>query len=486
MSGSNKKNLHALAIVGTGLLGFIAYSAGCSVPDRTFYDDTAGTANGGDGNTNGGTANGGSSGKAGHGNGGSGNSATGGGTNTAGEGGEAGANEGNLGVDRPNPTKGLIVIGGTGIDETKGVLSVIDPASGKELGRESLLNGTQVAAIGYDGADKMDVWYVFVGPAFPAKPDKTVDLQVRYFADTVNKWVKLDTVTPLPPPIPGTIAVLNNRLAYLSNVLVSNTPTPALTILDTTDPTAVKTIATSYTPPTPFTGNLVTLIGTRGTASDPSGLGGTLDLGLSQNCVGVLCDLFIQPIAVGDSIATESGHTLGQYQGTPLAYANVLTQKDYFALSPATGNVNVYPVTPDAPEAAMPFVAPQKVDDLAAATVAECQKTAILTGKSENKLYGVTLTAGAGLPLDLGREGQLVAYEPFTKGVIATYNPPTDDFKTAAPDAGIPGPAVDAVDVTSTGGAALTLTPRTKSWAPPTDLRANVLTTRFPVSFKCQ
>jgi len=176
---------------------------------------------------------------------------------------------------------------------------------------------------------------------------------------------------------------------------------------------------------------------------------------------------------------------LGAYQGTPVAYASQLEQLDFFALSPASGSVKVYRATPNAPESADSFNAPQSANDLSAMTVAECQKTALVTADSENALYGVTLNAGAGVNFDLGRAGQLVAYEPFTRGVIATYNPTTNDFQTAAEDAGIVGPQITAVDVTSTGGATLKLVARTKLWAPPTDLRANVLVTRFPVPFTC-
>ncbi len=52
-------------------------------------------------------------------------------------------------------------------------------------------------------------------------------------------------------------------------------------------------------------------------------------------------------------------------------------------------------------------------------------------------------------------------------------------------DAGIAGPQITAVTVTSTGGATLKLVPRVDGWTPPTDVRSNVLVTRFPVPFKC-
>jgi len=477
---------HAAFAVGACLLGLTAYGVGCSVPDRTFYDDTAG--NGDSGGSAGSAASGGVA-KAGAPSNNAG--ADDGGTmGDAGEspGGAAGTTgtAGNPGDVRPVPSRGLIVIGGTDLDQVKGLISVIAPASGKELARDTLPQTAQVAGIAYDGADQKDVWYVFVGADFPAKPDKVVDLQVRYFDDTSDKWITLSKLTTLPPPVPGTLTVLNNRVAYLSHVVSGATTVPALTILDTTDVKAVKTIASAYTPATAFVGNMVTLIGTRGTAADATGVGGTLDLGLQQTCdKNKVCQLFVQPIPVGDTIGSALGHVLGSYQGKPVAYASQLDQLDFFALSPAAGNVKVYRATPNAPESADSFDAPQSANDLSGMTVAECQKTALVTADSENALYGVTLNAGAGVNFDLGRAGQLVAYEPFTRGVIATYNPSSNDFQTAPADAGVVGPEITAVDVTSTGGATLKLVERTKLWSPPTDLRANVLVTRFPVPFKC-
>ena len=480
MSLSNNRNPILLA-VGSSLLGLAVYGIGCSVPDRTFYDDTAGGA---------GKAGSGSAGKAGAptSNGGASNGGT---TSEAGEsaGGAAGetGSGGEPGSVRPTPTRGLVVIGGTDIDGTKGLISVIAPLTGKELARETLPLTAQVAGIAYDGADQKDVWYVFVGADFPAKPDKVVDLQVRYFDDTTDKWITLSKLTTLPPPVPGTLTVLNDRLAYLSHVVSGGTTVESLTILDTTDVKAVKTIAAAYQPPTAFSGSMVTLIGTRGSTADATGVGGTLDLGLQQGCdkITKICSLFVQPIPVGDTIGTALGQVLGTYQGTPVAYASQLEQLDYFALSPAAGTVKVYRATPNAPEAAESFNAPQSANDLSAMSVAECQKTAVVTAESENALYGVTLNAGVGVTFDLKRAGQLVAYEPFTRGVIATYNPTSDDFQNAPEDAGVVGPQITAVDVTSTGGAALKMVERTKLWEPPTDVRANVLVTRFPVPFKC-
>ena len=475
--------------VGVGALGLTAYSAGCSVPDRTYYNDSAGIGGLAPNAGTGGTERGGSGGRKGN-NGGAAGVAGAAGEDAGGEAGESSAGQSNGGGGqpgdvRPVPTKGLIVIGGTTIDQTKGIISVIAPATGKELSRTALPANTQIAEIAYDGAAGKDVWYSFTGTAFPAKEDKVLDMQVRYFNDTTNKWITLSTLSPVPPPVPGTITVLNDRLAYLSHVVSGSTVTPALTILDTSDVKAIKVIANSYMPATPFAGDMLTLIGTRGTASDATGIGGTLDLGLKQNCAAGVCDLFVQPIPIGDSIGTALGHVLGRFKGKPIAYASQLEQLDYFALSPATGSVQVYRATPNAPEAADNFNAPQSADDLSAMTVAACQNTALVSADAENALYGVTLGAGAGKDLDLGRAGQLVVYDPFTRTAITTYNPTTNDFETAAADAGVPGPDITAVEITSTGGVTLKLATRTTGWTPPTDVRANLLVARFPVPYTC-
>jgi hypothetical protein len=484
MTGKKNRGAHALTALGIGFLGLVAYGAGCSLPNRTYVDDLDG--GGGSSGTNNNT--GGKAGASG------GTSAKGGGSGATGEAGEAGATStgGQPGLNRPVPTKGLIVIGGTADDQTKGEISVVQPVTGTELSKEMLPAGTQIADIAYDGAAMKDVWYVFIGGAFPAAPDKVVALQVRYFDDTTNTWVTLsNNLSTLPAPVPGTLTVLNDRLAYLSHTLVAGKVTPTLTVLDTSDVLNVQVIP--YAVDT-TQGTLVSLIGTRGTALDPNGVGGTLDLGISENCTGTpqVCELHELPIAVGSSIVDGASHLIGNYQGTPLAAAGRATTarqttlQDFFVLSDGTGAVSLYITTPDAPEGANHVPAPQAVTDLASLAIADCQTLGIFTATSENALYGVTLDFGAGSTLPLGRQGQLVAYEPFSKDIIATYNPPTNGFETAPADSGVIGPEISAISATSSGPTNLALPLRTKGWAPPTDVRTNVIATRFPVPFTCK
>jgi hypothetical protein len=485
MADTKFRGTHALATLGLGLLGLLAYAGGCSLPNRTYVDDSGGgTSNGGSsatGGKGGSSTNGGSSAH--------------GGSSGANAGGEAGAASGGQpGMNRPVPTKGLIVVGGTAIDQTKGEISVVEPVTGKELSKEVLPAATQIAGIAYDGAVKKDVWYIFVGGAFPAAPDKLVELQVRYFDDTTNEWITLSKKTQQPPPIPGTLTVLNDRLVYLSHAVVAGKLSLSMTVLDTSDVLAIK--------PIPFTLDMsmgpvpaVTLIGTRGTAADPTSVGGTLDLGLSENCTTadpIVCELHMLPISVGDSIVLGQEHLIANYQGTPLAAAGQATNtrqktlQDFFVLTDDTGAVSVYVTDPDAPEGANHVPAPQSVADLESLTIADCQTVGVFTAKTEHALYGVTLDFGVGKTLDLGREGQLVAYEPFSGDVIAAYNPPTDGFVTAPPDSGVHGPELTAVSVTSSSFSNVALPLRTKGWAPPTDVRANAIATRFPIPFTCK
>jgi hypothetical protein len=480
----SKRGGRALLAAGIGLLSVFAYAAGCSLPERTFVNDV-GNAGGSAGM--GGASAGGKSDMSTGGQAGSkaigGSAASDAGSGGNGEGGEAGAPTINQGTDRPVPKKGLIVIGGTAIDQTKGEISVIEPVTGKELNKEMLPANTQVAAIAYDGAAKKDVWFVFVSSVFPAAQDKVVELQVRYFDDVANAWLTLSKLTTLPPPVAGTLAVLNDRLAYLSHTVVGGKVTPSLTLLDTSNVLAVKTIG--YTLDTSMAA-AVSLIGSRGTSADANGLGGTLDLGLSEICVGRACRLNVLPIAVGDSVVPGQAASLGMYQGAPLSAASQTKQEDYFLLENISTMLTLYPVAPNSPEQAMGLSAPQTVTDIASLAIADCQNLGIFSATTEHSLSGLTLGFGAGKTFDLGHDGQLVAYEPFSGDIIAPYNPTSDAFVTVPADSGVPGPEITAVTVASTGDTNLSLTARTKNWDPPTNVRTNVLATRFPVPFACK
>jgi hypothetical protein len=458
-----------------GVLGLLAgmLAAGCSpYPERTY--GTAAVNGGGNAGTQN-PSDDGSTGTSGGGGAGGGSSSEGG---VAGGGGSS-SDGGNIGPGTI-PTKGLIVIGGTAIDGTSGLISVLSPTTGKELKREALPAGAQVAGIAYDGAKNKDVWYVFVGADYPAKADKVVELQVRYFNDVTNTWSTISKATTLPPPVPDTFAVLNDRLAYLSHVVKNNMLVAAVTLLDTSDINNVKSINVDLPM---LNGTMITLLGTRGSVVDPNGVGGVIDVGVQQNCSAATCDLFVQPFPVGTMVGMGIGHLIGTYAGAAVATASHLKQLNYYALSPGMGSVKVYRAAPDAPEGAQSFLAPPMAKDLRGLAVAECQDVAIFTADTEKALYGVNLSSSLGKSFDLGRPGQLVAYEPFTTNVIATFNP--TGIVSSMPDAG-GGPEIAAIRVSAPLPTSLTIDRAPAAmWSPPTDVRPNVLVTRFPVSFKC-
>ena len=441
--------------------GLVIAGSACSVINS--YDDVV-EASGGSGQ---GGASAGAGGKGGSSSGGT---STGSGGANGGEGGE--------GTTPMLPTTGLVVLGGTTLTPTEGLISVLDPVTGVELDREELPSGAQVAGIAYDGALGRDVWFVFQSTEFPAEPDTPVDMQVRRFDDESGSWTVLDTTTALPAPKPHTFAVLNDRLAYISAEVQSGNVVPTLTILDTAD--LENVVAVDFEQP-PLSGEMIGLLGVRGTPANPNGLGGTLDLAVKQNCNpggGPDCELFVQPLAVGSGVSPTVGQPLGSFIGTPAFATARGAGLVYFALPPPTGSVAVYRSEPRAPENAMSFTAPPAVSDLGGLTIAECQNVGVLTSSSEQALYGVTLSVAAGRTLDLGRPGQLVEWEPFTRDVIATFNP-----TMAGED-----PEIAAITVTSNQtGTSLNLERRAAAtWDPPTDVRVNAMAVRFPFPFACE
>jgi hypothetical protein len=125
------------------------------------------------------------------------------------------------------PQAGAIVVAGLG--SAKGdagsysfVLSVLDPATGNELSRETLA----VVGIAYDGL--RDAWYVLedksvtggttvsVGEPFTS-PGDTVVLHTRQLDTNTGKWTTLATVqVPTLSTTYGDVVPLDDRIAYVA------------------------------------------------------------------------------------------------------------------------------------------------------------------------------------------------------------------------------------------------------------------------------
>ncbi len=417
-----------------------------------------------------------------------------GGTGGAGDGGTgAGMGMGGMGGGSPSiPTRGLVVVGGVDTDN-QSVLSVLDPESGEELSRDAFPSGVQVAAIAHDGAPDRDLWFVFTAGTFPATASVPANLQVRRFDDAEETWTTLGTVTNLPPPLPGSLTVLNERLAYVSYEVEGGEVVQSVTLLDTEDPGNVEQISFEF----PTSGesdneSLIGLAGVRGTEEDTSLPGGTLNLVIGVGATmtggfaqcGDSCDVHIQSIAVGNLIQEGLRGVLGEGTSTPATGTTgvpIVTvdpaRRDVLVAVPAadsSNNVNLYRVpdprdTSTAEFGSLPLVS----ESVAGFAVAECADVLAFT-LPVGTLNGVS-RAGIKSSVDLERAGQLLVYEPYTRSLIAPFNP--EDASA---------PEILAFETaTNSSGTSITVTPRS-DWSAPADLRVDVLAVRYPDLSSCE
>lgn len=421
-----------------------------------------------------------------------------GGAGGAGMGGDGTGGDGTggngMGGGAPNlPGHGLVVLGGVDSDD-RGVLSVLDPESGEQLARNSMPDGVRVAAIAHDGAPDRDLWFVFTAGSFPANPSVPANLQVRRFDEAQETWTTLTTVTNLPPPLPGSLTVLNRRLAYISFVVEGGEIVQSVTLLDTTDPEDVKQIDFDFPTSDPNDGEaLVGLVGVRGTEEDANSPGGTLNLTIGVGATiadgrphcETTCDIEIQSIAVGSLIQAGLRAGLGASGGpgasdvtsVPLTTLDSV-RRDVLVVVPganAENDVHLYRVPDPRNTAVTEFESmPLTSEELVGFAVAECARVAAFAS-SAGTIEGVS-RVGLKRTVELGRPGQLLTYEPYTRALISPYNP-GDAMEE---------PVISAFDVmTNTSGTNLTIEPRA-AWDAPDDLRVDVLAVRSQVPPSCE
>lgn len=457
----------------------------CSVINK--YDDVvpAKTAQGGEGGTNAGGSH-------------SGGNSTGGSDEVAGEAGVP-STGGSSGGSTPGvPTHGLLAIAGTDPTKADGsVISLIDPTTGAELARQTITGGAAVAGLAYDGAAGKDVWYEFTASSFPADPTLPAALKVYRFTDTGATWnVISSSALDVPPPRPNAFVVLNDRLAYLSHTIVSETPVDSLTVLDTTDPTAVKVLKLTLALPTGV--EILGMVGTRGVLGDETAPGGTLAIMIGNGCTGKdilrVCTGKAQllPVTVSDDasagVAVDLSPTLIGEPGFTSAQS---TQLGYVAFTTALDKtVSLKYFDPRKLATIFSGAPPDQAHWLGGLAYAECQDVGLFTAVADKTLYSSSST-GLSDDVPLSHDGQNLVYEPFTGHIITLFNPDNAEYADAASlpgDGGAGGsdggmPALSSFDVTSS--AELSRTPAAK-WNPPTNLAPNIAVARFPISFVCK
>jgi hypothetical protein len=449
------------------------------VPAKTGAGGKGGSSSGG--NSTGGLASGGLDEMAGE----AGTTMTTGGSSTGGSGGAA-------------PIKGLLAVAGT--DPTKldgSVVSLIDPTTGKELARQTISGGAAVAGLAYDGAPGKDVWYEFTAGSYPADPTSVAAMQVYRFNDADSTWKVVSTraLPGLPPPRPHSFVVLNDRLTYLSYNIVAGQAVDSLTVLDTTDPTAVKQIKiTGLTIPAGV--EVLGMVGTRGVLGDETAPGGTLAVMLGKSCLGkhllrACGEIQLMPVTISDDASVGVAvHLSDTLIGEPGFTSAQSTQLGYVAFTPGlnkTVSLNFFdPRKLQTIDSGAPPYAAHWLGGLA---YAECQDVALFTAVADKTLYSAS-SAGLGDDSPLAHNGQNVVYEPFTGHAITLFNPDNAEFADAPATSGDGGaggtdggmPSLESFDVTSS--AVLTRTAAAK-WAPPANLAPNLAVARFPVSYVC-
>jgi hypothetical protein len=436
-------------------------------------------------------------------------SAGNGGTAGEGDGGTSSGNGGSAGLGvggtQPDPPDGgpplvqgpLVVIGGTVADSRGGttrVMSVLDPLTGVELAREDL----GLAGIAYDG--NTDLWYLFIANSYPAPREVPVDMQVRRWIGT--EWVHVASVPAIPPPAAEQFAVLNQRLVYASwRIGPGNMPVQAITIFDTSDPTALGEIMVPQDVVTPddLTNPIVDLIGTPGRPNDARALGGDLTLLLAKSCrvgtVETTCELSAQPVTVGTSISRGVVRSFGLYTGSPAA-THAATRDLLLVATPQASPLSVVlrqfnsRTLADVGTSVTSTSTTQQVSGVA---YGDCLDAALFAeaapgAGNDTSLFAVSLVNALGTRDALGRPGEGVYFEPFTRTLIAPYRgePTLPAGADAGADAGAPAPPeIVAYRVSASGPSVAMERRRAPNWQPPTDVSVDTLAVRAPRNFVC-
>lgn len=446
---------------GTGMGGTEGGSAGVGGAGGSTATSTVGGTNaGGSGGSSageGGTA-------------GTGATTSSGGSSTSGSGGSGGTSV-------TPPTVGLVVVGGVDTETAEPVLTVLSAETGARLDQEDL----QVGGIAYDGAPGKDTWFIFTSAEFPPDPAIPVNLEVRRFDDQDNEWTTISQLTAIPPPRPDQFTVLNNRLVYLSYHLENNVPVEGLTILNTSDLTDVQVVANDYVP----TGQMIGITGARGAPNDSEALGGIVDVMLAEDCTGMGslsgCSLVAQPIFLGSQqtvgVPVDISALAGTLMGGPSAFYTARLEEETHIASPNDeGRIYVAVADPRDPADLTDFdpTAGTAVGGLA---ISECNRVAAFTKVSEGQLYAFNLDGALGNSVNLGHEGQQVAYESFEEQIIVSYKPG---------DSSEPPPEVPYIRAFTTdrNGVGVAIAERT-DFAAPATLIPDTLATRIVLPIGC-
>ena len=398
---------------------------------------------------------------------------------TSAAGGSAGAvGGGGLDGSGGSPTLGgLILIGGKAPGDAGSdvyVLSLLSADDGHEIRRDTL----GAAALAHDGAT--DTWFIFESPSHPASDTSHVILHAWQFDPAAGDWKHKGSKDSVPPPRLDTIAVLSDRIAYVS---YSGPSTFQLTMVDTSNLTNLKLV----TVPSP---DLVSPKVVAGSRYSGGAVGGYLSVGTSDNCVDAVdggavkdCELNFHSWAVAGGITPGPTKLIASYlAGAPGATGNPKGETpSVVALPPVADNqklrvLSLNPSNNNPNGAAVEFGNPVILANVPtlAASFAFCENAALIVDLLGKQIHAVSLGGGGAFDTKpLVGNGVRVLYEPFTHSALAPWTTNTH--------------GIAAFEVKLTNGVP-TLTERndTNGWTPPTDLKPNVTAVRIPIPFTCQ
>lgn len=363
-----------------------------------------------------------------------GTSGTGGTAGGSGSGGTAGA----AGSDAGPTKQGLIVMAAdTTASPPQHELDVLDPWTGKRIGQAEQ---THALAVAYDA--QRDLWYVFKEGTTPVDP---ATLSMRTFDRGTGKWTELGSGVVPAPYSQSMLAVLKDRVLYLSVFKPTSGPLQyGLSILDTSKPASISVLGASpgqTALPVAFS-DARALIGRPNSAA--AGGNATLVSEPSQNCsvdAGTsVCPIHVETVTVTPSgtapsyengggkdvgMIPKSGSGIGVAADTsPSSSSDVLALPplDYPSNPNSAGSVLVLNSSNHNITATIPFaVQGIRIND---AAFDPCRKLA-MTGElvTDQSIFVVpTKPGGTVLKQSAGTSVQRLVYEPYTKSLIQLFD----------------------------------------------------------------
>jgi hypothetical protein len=380
------------------------------------------------------------------------------------------------------PALGAVVVAGqleTAGSLSRSVLTVLDPATGREIGpREPIL----VAAISYDGL--RDLWYIFEskGTDFIPAPQELVVLHVRSLDLATGAWTELGSAVVPPLQSYDSVGVLRDRLVYVAHPSSSGGGAPSgyrVVTIDTSNPSKPAVVNEQTTDRAPLG-----VVATRSTTG-PGGVVNLVRVNTGACATPTQCPVEIVRVLVpnGADPVINPPVEMGKTSRFALpGYATFTGIERDVIVFPRTSNSASAPSTVslfDPRNQNEQQLAPASFiitdSTLRRAAVSECTQTVFVVGTNGDfDLHAVpVLGDGGGAPARIatGHSGQAVYFEPTTRTVIAPFGQGAG-FDYAAFHLG------------GTADAPV-LTKRTTDWTPPTDVRPLLLGIREPVPIVC-